>query len=174
MVDGRRGRTMPRGEQSTHFRHGHAVQYGGKSREYLTWRSMRARCENPNDPAYPRYGGRGVTVADAWTSFEVFLLDMGPRPAGCSLDRWPDNSGNYEPGNCRWATRSEQALNTRANRVIEANGMRKTISEWARDLGLDPSAINYRIKKMGWSDERAVTTPRTTTRGPKSRGFTHA
>lgn len=91
--------------------HGHTR--GGRSPTYICWMAMRARCANPKDPGFGYYGGRGITVCDRWRgSFENFLADMGERPEGLTLDR-VDNSGNYEPGNCRWATWSEQNLNRR-------------------------------------------------------------
>jgi len=80
---------------------------------YLSWKSMIGRCTNPNNPDYPAYGGRGIKVCERWLDFVNFHADMGWRPDGKTLDRYPDNDGNYEPGNCKWSTPKEQANNRR-------------------------------------------------------------
>lgn len=114
-----------------HRSHGH--HRGRPSPTYSSWSSMRRRCFDPKMPGYPRYGGRGITVCSRWReSFENFLADMGERPAGTSIDRI-DNSKGYEPGNCRWATRAEQAANrSRTFRTPESLDLiRRRVAEGA-------------------------------------------
>lgn len=103
-----------------------------RSPEYSAWKGMRRRCYNPASARYADWGGRGIRVCDRWLhSFANFLADMGPRPSGDhSLDRWPDNDGDYEPGNCRWATRSQQQCNKRvpADASVMLDGHRRWLA----------------------------------------------
>jgi hypothetical protein len=97
------------------------------SREYSIWRAMKGRCLNPTATGFENYGGRGITVCDRWReSFKNFLADMGRCQEGMTLDRI-DNDGHYRPGNCRWATRSEQGLNTRQSRRLDGPRRRWTL-----------------------------------------------
>jgi hypothetical protein len=100
---------------SRSFVHGRARRGKARSREYISWALMIQRCTNPKRAEWKYYGGRGVAVCERWKSFENFLADMGARPGRKSLDRI-DNDGNYESGNCRWATRKEQRANRRDSR----------------------------------------------------------
>jgi hypothetical protein len=138
-------------------RHGYSAK-GGRA-EYNAWGSMRERCHNPRHHSYSRYGGRGITVCDWWRSdFANFLADMGPRPSPAhSLDRI-DNNGNYEPGNCRWATIDQQASNKRTNVKVSAFGETLHMREWSRRTGLSASGIKRRLAH-GWSPERALSEP---------------
>lgn len=121
---------------------------------YESWCAMKKRCLNPRHPAFARYAGRGISICDRWMAFENFLADMGERPAGTSLDRI-DNSGGYEPGNCRWATRSEQNRNTRTARVITYRGETRPLVEWASVLGVPYQRTLDRLRS-GWPFERAI------------------
>jgi len=130
-----------------------------ESPTYSTWLSMRSRC-NPNNVgthAAKWYADRNVTVCDRWALFENFLADMGERPEGMTIDRI-DTDGNYEPGNCRWATLQEQVRNRKATRFIEYNGEARTASEWGALLGLRPGTLRARLDH-GWSVERALEPP---------------
>jgi hypothetical protein len=152
LPDRRAGRHMP----SVNLTHGHRGKVSSPT--YRSWRAMKARCLNPKNPAFKRYGGRSIAIHEPWLVFENFLADMGERPPGLSLER-SDNSKGYSPDNCVWATRRQQGQNMRSNNLITADGITKCLAEWARDLGVDPAAIRYRLNHR-WSAERAVTEPK--------------
>jgi hypothetical protein len=118
---------------------------------------MMDRCRHPSHVRFARYGGRGIKVCERWESFENFLADMGNRPHGATLDRI-NTDGDYEPGNCRWATRVEQARNLNRNHRLTLNGESLPLSAWAERLGMCAATIRYRVEE-GWSDEAALTTP---------------
>lgn len=136
-------------------KHGH-VSNGKWSGEYHSWAHMVSRCTNPNVPAYKDYGGRGIIICDQWmgvNGFTTFLNDMGNKPSkDHSLDRYPDNNGNYEPSNCRWATEPQQQSNKRNNHWEEYNGERKIVNEWAKVLGVKQNIICKRLKKQSFSE----------------------
>jgi hypothetical protein len=136
------------------FRHGNAKR-GGMTPEYKTWRAMLTRCRNPRNPYFADYGGRGIVVCERWKEFGNFLADMGPRPLGASIDRI-DNDGNYEPGNCRWATVREQQRNRRSNVWVEINGVRKIAEDWAIELGINARRFRERMRRGGMSPEEAL------------------
>ena len=126
------------------------------SREWVAWSSLRQRCEDKNHISYPRYGAIGIKVCERWNqSFENFFADMGKCPEGCSIDRI-NNAGDYEPGNCRWATDFQQRTNKRTNRIVEFNGKSQTAVEWDIELGFPRGTIRARLFR-GFSDSRAVT-----------------
>ena len=127
---------------------------------YSIWHNINQRCHNTNNKNYHSYGACGVVVCERWrNSFDSFIVDMSPRPSSdYSIDRWPNPHGNYEPGNCRWASPAEQSHNRRDNRYLTVFGRTKIMSDWARELRTRPSSIHYRLKH-GWSVEAALTTP---------------
>jgi hypothetical protein len=130
-----------------------------KTGTYRSWTAMQTRCHNPNSKYYAQYGGRGIKVCDRWrSSFEDFLADMGERPEGMTLDRFPNVDGDYEPGNCRWATTEQQANNRQDSVYLEHDGRRMTISQWSRETGFGLGTISVRLK-AGWSVEDTLTIP---------------
>ena len=138
----------------------HARKHGlWATPEWQAWSSMRRRCYEPGTTGYERYGGRGIKVCERWRYFfEDFLADMGPRPSPKhSLDRI-NVDGDYEPGNCRWATSKEQNQNRRSNRSLTFNGETLLMSQWAERIGISKELLHYRLK-AGWSVEQALATP---------------
>lgn len=135
----------------------HGLSKGpNRAPEYSSWVQMRSRCRNPNNKKYPWYGARGIKVCERWDSFKTFLEDMGPRPSSRhSIDRYPDNKGNYEPGNCRWATSAEQAFNRTVNHFVQVAGQKMTLAEATSIQGLGRGTIFSRLAR-GCSEEEAV------------------
>lgn len=127
--------------------------------EYRAWQLMRLRCHDPKHAAYPRYGGRGITVCDRWRDDPAaFLADMGPKPTRAhELDR-RDNDGPYSPENCRWATRKENDRNRRSNRMVDYNGERRALAEWCERLNLPRDTVRKRLE-AGWPVAEALQTP---------------
>jgi hypothetical protein len=127
--------------------------------EYYAWNNMRKRCLDPTGKSYANYGGRGITICDAWLdSFDRFYADLGPRPGpGYTVERRDNNLG-YHPDNCSWETRKVQARNTRTNRLVTLNGRTATLTEWL-ETAIVSKATVYRRLNRGWSIEHALTTP---------------
>lgn len=139
-------------------RHGHC-SHGKRSAEANAWQTMRARCHNPRNPRFADYGGRGITVCDRWRgSFSAFLADMGPKPSPAhTLERIRNNEG-YGPGNCRWATQAEQAINRRTTRMIDTPDGPVPLSVLARRAAVPANVLNARLR-LGWSLNEAMTKP---------------
>jgi hypothetical protein len=123
-----------------------------------SWKGMIQRCTNERHPNFARYGGRGITVADRWRSFDAFLDDMGEAPVGATLDRI-DNDRGYEPGNCQWATRMEQAKNRGVSRLVMWEGERIPLAELERRTGVNRTTLRDRIFGKGLSPKAAVSLP---------------
>lgn len=121
-------------------------------RTYYFERRIRAgmigRCHNKNHPRYDYYGGRGISVCERWRdSFEAFWNDMGPRPSNKhSIDRI-DNDGDYEPSNCRWATKKEQCRNKRNNHIVTVDGVTLTVTDMAVRYGLHIQTVMHRFQR---------------------------
>jgi hypothetical protein len=157
---------MPKGGKRANspigiVKHGHCYR-GNMTAEYQCWAGIKKRCLNPAAVGYENYGGRGIKISDRWlNSFENFIADMGPKPTPShSIDRI-DNDGDYEPSNCRWATRKEQVANQRTRftaRLIEIDGVSKPAGTWAREAGLRRDTFYNRLNS-GWPIEKLFTTP---------------
>lgn len=126
-----------------------------KSKESYAWQHMRARCYSKKNPQYKNYGARGITVCERWFSFENFLSDMGFAPSKDHSVERIDVNGNYEPGNCKWATWKEQQRNRTNNHLIEFNGETKTLAEWCELLDLNYQRTHARILKLGMAPDIA-------------------
>lgn len=142
-------------------KHGHAAR---RSKEYRAWANMIQRTTNVKLVEYPHYGGRGITVCAPWrASFEAFLADAGPAPSPShSIDRI-DVNGNYEPGNVRWATKTEQSNNRRDNLVAVINGKKVSLAEAARTSGLTLRGLLKRLER-GLPIDQALNQPKRTHR----------
>lgn len=135
----------------------HTTHGMSNTAELKIWNHMIARCYNSNTNCFDNYGGRGIQVCERWrSSFESFLADMGMRPSlEHSIDRFPNNNGNYEPGNCRWATPLQQGRNKRNNRLVTIGDVTKCLSEWSEETGVKASTIARRIDS-GVDEQRAI------------------
>lgn len=127
-----------------------------KTRTYVSWRSMWQRCTDPSHKSYESY--KTKTPVDRWKSFEMFLLDMGERPKGMSLERI-DNSKNYSPDNCKWATIRDQQLNRGATIALVIGGVKMSMKEACRTLGVSYQLVKARVYK-GWNPYDAIQTPK--------------
>lgn len=139
----------------------HAITHGmRRSPEYGIWRSMISRCTNPNDAAFFRYGGRGIEVSSRYRSFVNFFADLGPRPSPALTLERIDNSGHYEPGNVKWATRTEQAHNRRARSILMVTfrGQTLPVTDWAKRQQMRTCTLRQRLK-VGWTIKKALLTP---------------
>jgi hypothetical protein len=143
-----------------HTKHGQASVKKGRSRAYRVWAAMHQRCRNENSSNYPDYGGRGITVCERWNKYENFLEDMGHPPTGHTIDR-ESNNGNYEPGNCRWATPKEQALNRRSCRIVTYSGHKMPLSEAVErsETNVPYKIVRQRMANNGWPLEEALFKP---------------
>ena len=127
------------------------------SKEYRAWRGMRRRCYYKKEKSYSDYGGRGIDICSRWEDYEVFLKDMGYAPPNTSIDRIDNNKG-YSPDNCRWGTISQQANNKRTSIILEFNGRKQTLKQWACELGINRQTLETRLE-YGWSVDRTFQTP---------------
>lgn len=140
---------------------GHAKTHGlSNSSEYTTWFHMRKRT-GPDSPYHCRhnYYDRGIRCCQRWKKFENFIADMGLKPTPKHTLERIDNDGNYEPENCKWATRSEQAKNRKGAIDITYKGVTKNLKDWANDLGFQYLTLYDRVKTRGWPIDKALTLP---------------
>ena len=122
---------------------------------YSVWQSMKTRCQNQRHASFRNYGARGIEICERWESFQNFLADVGKRPEGMTLERI-NNDGNYEPGNCRWASRLEQGRNKRTNQRVVWKGLDMTLTELARLENVAFHSLRNRIVQSEYTPEQAV------------------
>lgn len=127
--------------------------------EYRVWKGMKARCERPTSQDWNLYGGRGIRVCERWSSFPLFLEDMGERPSKDHSIERDDVHGDYCPGNCRWATKTEQARNKRTSVRVVYRGAQRTYAELSEIGGISADTIRSRHMRYGWPIEVAVSLP---------------
>lgn len=153
------GRTKSCGCLNDESRGAHLRTHGmSGTKLHRTWKQILTRCYNPNSNVYEYYGGRGIGMCGLWRkSFASFAKDVGEPPSDKhEIDRYPDRNGNYEPGNVRWATRTEQVRNSNRVRRIVLDGREQILGDWAAELGICTATLIYRIKR--WGVKRALTT----------------
>lgn len=122
---------------------------------YRVWSAMRDRCNNPRNPHFANYGGRGIAVAKEWDSFWLFVEHMGPRPTGYTIER-ENNDGPYSPQNCGWASRAAQNRNKRNTILYTFNGYSGCIKDVAAHFGVDRQRLRYRLKRLEWPIEKSM------------------
>lgn len=157
--------------QGNHLRSGHTQSCGCLARlinrdrqfkhgdsftpTHRAWTKMKSRCLNPSDKSYKYYGGRGITVCQRWLDYNAFLADMGPKPtSGHSLDRINVN-GSYEPGNCRWASKTQQARNMRKTVYLSVDGQTIPLADLAETLGIRLETLRSRLLR-GWTADEII------------------
>jgi hypothetical protein len=142
-------------------KHGEAV-HGKVSKLYKIWNGMRQRCYDENNIGWLDYGGRGISMCKEWDDFIVFrdwALANGYED-GLEIDRFPNNDGNYEPGNCRWVTHTRNQRNKRTSRIVAAFGESKCVADWLDDARcVVKRTILYSRIRRGWEPEKAITCP---------------
>ena len=132
--------------------HGH-LREGKHSATYISWANMKARCLNLKNKGYHNYGGRGISICEHWiNSFDAFLKDMGPKPSLLHTLERIENNGNYEPANCKWATREEQCRNKRTTRWFEFDGKKSNFKEWASFFNVSRSFLWKELKKKPFEE----------------------
>jgi hypothetical protein len=164
-----------KGIHATGYKHGTTGRNKKAIPEYGIWAAMRDRCNNPNNKHFKDYGGRGITVCQRWNDFRTFLADMGPRPSPRhTLDR-EDNDKGYSPDNCRWATRKQQARNTRLTRMVTVDGETVPLNDVADAVGIHEKTLKGRLAKgltLGEALEIPIDGQRQRSHNPKTGRFT--